>query len=289
MENISHLSILKKYKGRMSVTFFILLIENALQVLEPFVLGLAINGMTSGDWFGIYVFLGVEIAMVLVGVLRRFYDTRAYGAIYHEISNDIAGKAIEKDEDLSPAIGRADLLKEVIDFFENELPMGFTSVIGIAGALVMLFVLAPKVGLVCLCAAILIGLVFILSKGRMVRLNKLMNDELETRARTFMTRKREALSSHFGTIVKHQIALSDLEARNFGFSYFFVILLIAYALYETVAVQQAQIGDVFAILTYASQFAGGVMVLPFMYQQYIRTEEITGRLSDNKTVSKEKA
>lgn len=284
MERITHLSIFKKYKGRISVTFFILVLENLLQLLEPLVLGFAINGLTSKDWSGVYAFLGVELAIVTVGVIRRYYDTRAYGSIYKEISEDIAGAAVERDEDLSPAIGRADLLKEVIDFFENELPMGIASVFAVVGAFVMLFVLSPNIGLAGLMAALSIALIFLLSKKRMVKLNKLMNNELEKRARTFMSRKRAALKRHFSGIVRFQIALSDLEARNFGLSYVFVILLIAYALYETVAVQQALIGDVFAILTYASQFAEGVLVLPFMYQQYIRTQEITGRLSTSKAV-----
>ncbi|MEX0299122.1 MAG: ABC transporter six-transmembrane domain-containing protein, partial [Kordiimonas sp.] len=50
MQAISHLSILKKYKGRISVTFFILVLENLLQILEPLVLGFAINGLTTGSW-----------------------------------------------------------------------------------------------------------------------------------------------------------------------------------------------------------------------------------------------
>lgn len=281
MKRISHGAILRRFTGRISGTFSILFLENLLQVAEPFVLGLAVNSLVVGTWDGVYAFLGVEIAMVLIGTLRRLYDTRVYGSIYQEISGEIAARAVEKDDDLSPAIGRAALLKEVVDFFENELPMGFTSFFGIGGALIMLLVLAPEVGLVSLIAAVFIALVFLVSRKHMVRLNRQINDELEARTRVFMTRKREALDRHFSGIVRHSIALSDLEARNFGFSYLFVIGSIAYALYYSVAVAGAQMGDVFAILTYASQFAEGVLVLPFMYQQYIRTTEITGRLNED--------
>lgn len=280
MTTISHGAILKRYKGRISGTFLILLIENILQVAEPFVLGLAVNSLASGTWEGVYAFLGVTLAMVIIGTLRRRYDTRVYGGIYEEMSEEVAARAISKDDDLSPAIGRASLLKEVVDFFENELPMGFASVFGIVGALVMLLILAPEVGLVATGSALGIWAIFLLSKGRMIKLNALLNDELEARSRVFMQRKREALKGHFSAVVKHTISLSDLEARNFGLSYLFVIALITYALYHTVAVTSAQIGSVFAILTYASQFAEGVLILPYMYQQYVRTSEITGRMSE---------
>ena len=281
MTAISHGTILRRYKGRISGTFLILLVENVLQVAEPFVLGLAVDSLTNGTWGGVYAFLGVTLAMVVIGTLRRRYDTRVYGGIYQEMSEEVAQRAIETEDDLSPAIGRASLLKEVVDFFENELPMGFASVFGIVGALVMLLVLAPPVGLVAAGAALAIGAIFGLSKGRMIRLNSMLNDEIEARSRVFMARKREALTGHFAAVVKHTVSLSDLEARNFGLSYVFVIGLITYALYHTVAVMGAPIGSVFSILTYASQFAEGVLVLPFMYQQYIRTSEITGRMSQS--------
>lgn len=279
MTTISHGAIFKRYRGRISGTFGILLVENLLQVAEPLVLGLAVNSLANGTWEGVYAFLGVTLAMVVIGTLRRRYDTRVYGGIYQELSEEVATRAIDEDEDLSPAIGQASLLKEVVDFFENELPMGFASVFGIVGALVMLLVLAPQVGAVAAVAAASIGAIFFLSRGRMIRLNGLLNDEIEARSRVFMERKRESLESHFSGVVRHTIALSDLEARNFGLSYLFVIGMITYALYYTVAVTDAQIGDVFAILTYASQFAEGVLVLPFMYQQYVRTSEITGRMN----------
>ncbi|UTW58564.1 hypothetical protein KFE96_17360 [Kordiimonas sp. SCSIO 12603] len=280
MENITHGKILKKFSGKISITFLMLVLENLLRVLEPLALGMAINGLVEKEWLGIYIFLGVEVGMIVVGTLRRFYDTRAYGAIYREISEDISGEAIENHDDLSPAIGRADLLKEVIDFFENELPMGLSSVFAIGGALIMLFIIAPLTGTVAVGAALLIGLVFLLSKKRMISLNKLINNELEARARVFMSRQKEKLEGHFGSLVKHRIALSDLEARNFGLTYMFVVLMIAFSLYDSVLLIGANMGDVFAIITYASQFAEGVIILPYMYQQYIRTQEITGRLKD---------
>lgn len=249
-------------------------------LMEPFVIGLAINALTEQVWTGVYWFIGLEVLVVLVGVVRRMYDTRAYGGIYREMGQNISVKAIENHEDLSPAIKRADLLQEVVDFFENELPMALGSTISIIGALVMLFVLSPSVGSVALLAAIAIATIFVLSRTRIKGLNALLNDELEARARLFMQREPKPLLAHFTGLVSHRIALSDLEARNFGISYLFVILLIAFALYQSVAVVQASMGDVFAVLTYAAQFAEGVIILPFMYQQYVRTSEITGRLSE---------
>lgn len=280
METISHTTILKTYSGRISMTFAILIVEHLLLLLEPFVIGMAINGLTQQAWQGVYLFLGLEVSIILVGVARRLYDTRAYGGIYREIGQNISANAIETHEDLSPAIGRADLLQEVVDFFENELPMAVGSAISIIGALIMLLVLSPYVGGVALMSALAIGAIFVLSRNRIRSLNALVNNELEARARLFMARERKPLLAHFTQLVGHRVSLSDLEARNFGLSYLFVVLLIAFALYQSVAVSQSAIGDVFAVLTYAAQFAEGVIILPLMYQQYVRTSEITGRISN---------
>lgn len=283
MKTISHASIFKTYSGRISVTFALLVLEHLLLLMEPFVIGLAINALTEQVWSGVCWFIGLEVLVIIVGVLRRMYDTRAYGGIYREMGQTISLNAIEKHEDLSPAIKRADLLQEVVDFFENELPMALGSSISIIGALVMLFFLSPSVGAVALLAAVAIATIFVLSRKRIRSLNTLLNDELEARARFFMQREPKPLLVHFTHLVSHRISLSDLEARNFGVSYLFVVLLIAFALYESVAVAQASMGDVFAVLTYAAQFSEGVIILPFMYQQYVRTSEITGRISDGMT------
>ncbi len=284
METISHATILKTYRGRISITFVILVGEHLLLLLEPFVIGMVINDLTQKVWQGVYLFLGLEAAVILVGVARRIYDTRTYGGIYREIGQNISTKAIEAHEDLSPAIGRADLLQEVVDFFENELPMAVGASISIVGALIMLLLLSPYVGGVALVSALAIAAVFIISRKRIKSLNALVNDELEARARLFIARERKPLIAHFTRLVGHRISLSDLEARNFGLSYLFVVLLIAFALYQAVAVSQSSIGDVFAVLTYAAQFAEGVIVLPLMYQQYVRTSEITGRLDSGITM-----
>ena len=280
MKTISHASIFKTYRGRISVTFALLVLEHLLLLMEPFVIGLAINALTEQVWTGVYVFIGLEVLVILVGVVRRMYDTRAYGGIYREMGQNISLRAIEDHDDLSPAIKRADLLQEVVDFFENELPMALGSSIGIIGALGMLFWLSPKVGAVALVSALAIAAIFIFSRNRIKYLNALLNDELEARARLFMNREPKPLLAHFTQLVSHRIGLSGLEARNFGISYLFVVLMIALALYQSVAVAQASMGDVFAVLTYAAQFSEGVIILPFMYQQYVRTSEITGRITD---------
>ena len=282
MEKISHAMILKTYRGRISLTFIILVVEYLLLLLEPLAIGMAINDLTRQAWFGVYLFLSLEVAVILVGVVRRRYDTRAYGSIYREIGQNMASKAIADHGDLSPAIGRADLLQEVVDFFENELPMSVGAGISIVGALIMLLILSPSVGVFALASALAIAAIFVLSRKRIKSLNALVNDELEARARLFMQRDRAPLLAHFTKLVSHRISLSDLEARNFGLSYLFVVLLIAFALYQAVAVSRSAIGDVFAVLTYAAQFAEGVIVLPLMYQQYVRTAEITGRISNEK-------
>lgn len=284
MKHVSHSEIFRVYRGRISVTFLILILENILLLLEPLAIGYAINALADRSWQGLLVLLILEVLIVAVGVARRFYDTRAYGGIYRTIGEDISARAIDKHEDLSPAIGRADLLQEVVDFFEHELPGGISSVFGIGGAFIMLIVLAPMTGFVSLISVLGIALVFFVSRKRIRGLNAQLNDELEARAGIFLGRQRKPLAQHFAQIVRHRIALSDLEARNFGLSYLFVILLIAFALYDSVAVQQAPIGDVFAIVTYASQFAESLLMLPFLYQQYIRTSEITGRIRGDSAI-----
>ena len=46
-----------------------------------------------------------------------------------------------------------------------------------------------------------------------------------------------------------------------------------------IGVERESEGQVFAAITYVIQFSQSVTVLPYAFQQFVRTSEISGRLS----------
>ena len=73
------------FRWRVGITWFLILAETALTVLIPLFIGFAIDGLLSRE-FQPLVHLGtLMVALTLIGVIRRIYDTRVYGTIRVEL------------------------------------------------------------------------------------------------------------------------------------------------------------------------------------------------------------
>ena len=145
----------------------------------------------------------------------------------------------------------------------------------------MLAIISPILSLGTIGVALVIGLIFFFSRKKIKRLNAGLNDEMEHQVNILEKRDAAQAARHFSALVRWRIRLSDLEARNFGLGFFFAFLLLSIAIYILVAVEGKSAGQAFAGLTYILQFTESVIILPFTYQSFLRTEEISKRLADD--------
>ncbi|MEM7501035.1 MAG: ABC transporter six-transmembrane domain-containing protein [Pseudomonadota bacterium] len=263
------------YKRKIVMTMGMLTLERLCAIAVPFVLGVAINDVIEGSYRGVWLLVALEVAVLTIGTLRRLYDTRVYAGIYTEIADRTA-----KQETLpvTKRAARLQLGRELVDFFEWELPQLVAALIGIVGAFAMLLYLLPLIGAVSVITASLIGVVFVASKRRMFGLNKLLNNELERQV-TMLERDTDiSRRLHLGRLARWRIHLSDLEAGNFAIAELMLAALIIGAVVITVETG-VSVGEVFAVLTYLLDLAEGLIVLPWTYMQSIRAQEIGGRMA----------
>jgi len=272
-------SIFRQYKWKISSTFLLLILENAFKVLQPFVLGIAINDLLNKSEKGLLLFGGLYIAGFIIGVIRRYYDTRAYTSIYTNIASEIAEIQNEKQVNISSIAARSALVKELVDFFEQDVTQGFSSVISVIGALVMLLLFDPWIFLSCLITIGLIILIYSLSNSKIYNYNIGLNDELEDRITVLSSRNPNQIKTHFKGISKWLVKLSDLETLNFGIIEVLLFVLAIFTIYLSASMETASAGSIFSAITYVLEFSGGVFMLPFIYQQTIRLKEISSRLS----------
>ena len=265
------------YRLRIVGTMSLLTVERALGVAIPFVLGIAINDLIAGNFRGIWWMVGLQLTRLAIGVVRRLYDTRVYAGIYTDVANQTARRTHTA---VSRRAARLGLARELIDFFEWELPELVAAFIGMAGAFGMLIYMLPSVGAVSIVVGILIGFVFAISSRRMFSLNKVLNNELERQVTMLESGKDFLRRRHLGRLAKWRIHLSDLEATNFAIAEFMLGALIIGAVVITVRAGLS-VGEVFAILTYLIDLAENLLVLPWTYQQSIRAREIGGRIASD--------
>lgn len=263
------------YRRKIAATMSMLTLERLCAVAVPFVLGIAINDVIAGSYRGIWLLVALEVTILTVGTLRRLYDTRVYAGIYTDIADRTAQKTALP---VSKRAARLQLGRELVDFFEWELPQLAAALIGIFGAFAMLLYLLPVIGAISVGVGALIGLVFVASKRRMFGLNKLLNNELERQVTMLENDGEFSRRMHLGRLARWRIHLSDLEAGNFAIAELMLAALIIGAVVITIETGMS-VGEVFAVLTYLIDLAEGLVVLPWTYMQSIRAQEIGGRMA----------
>ena len=263
------------YRSQISLTMFMLFAERAMGVAMPFVLGLAINDLIDGAYRGVLILVGLELAILTIGTLRRLYDTRVYARIY----TDIASKTAKRSElAVTKRAARLQLGHELVSFFEWELPEFVAALIGIVGAFGMLIWLLPPVGAISAIVAAIIGVVFVASRRRMFGLNRLLNNELERQVTMLEKNTTFSRRVHLNRLARWRIHLSDLEAGNYAIADLLLAGLVIGAVIITVETGLS-VGEVFAILTYVVDLAHGLLVLPWTYMQSVRAREIGSRMA----------
>jgi ABC-type multidrug transport system fused ATPase/permease subunit len=275
---ISLTNLLKRFKWKISFTFILVILESVANLLFPLFMGFAIDGLLQSDFSGLINLAILGGVSVVLGASRKFYDTRAYASIYSTIAPEMVDKENKRNSSVSKINTRANLLTEFIEFFENFLPEIVRNFIGIIGALVIIFSLNFQVFIACLIVLFVIIAVYILTSKKIFGLNKSYNDQLEKQVYVLSEKDNHQIKSHFKSVMKWNIKLSDLESINFSIIWTAMVGLLIYSIVTVVDSGIVEYGAVFAILMYVFDYIENTANLPLYYQQLIRLHEITKRL-----------
>lgn len=275
MKNITLLSIFKRYKWKMSLTFFFVFLESVLFVLFPLVIGFAINGMLEQSYTGIFQLVTLGVLLTIIGTIRRMYDTRVYAGIYKQLAFETTQK--QKEKSTSAVSGKVTMLKELVEFFENSFPDLVNSIIGLVGTLIILFSLSANIFFACLGILVFIYVVFALSSKKTSLFNHNYNNTLEEQVDIVESKNPEKIKKFFHKMMHWNIKLSDIESINFAVVWLAMSGLIIFAIVESTSLGLVY-GSIFSIIMYVFNFAESSTMLPMYYQEYLRLKEISKRL-----------
>lgn len=275
---VSLASIAQRYRGRISLTLILVVIEALLGVLYPLLIGLAIDDLIAGSYRGIYWLIALGISSALLGSARRYYDTRVYAGIYEEVAVEVLEAENVKGASVSVASARAGLLTEFVDFFEDAMPEVVGAFVTLVGILVVVATLDVQVFAACIALFFLVVLVYLFSARLNFRLNAGYNDQLEQQVTAIEKQDIKLLKSHFQRLMKWNIKLSDLETLNYFIIWIGAVALFISAPLLLVSGGIAEYGLVLAVLLYVFEFIDALVELPLHIQQVIRLQEISQRL-----------
>ena len=268
-------TLLRRFAGRIALTLSLIVLESAGWILFPLVIGWAIDGIIAGSSQGLYELAGLGIVAMGIAIARRVVDSRAYARIYAQLGEELVGR--QSESSTSTKTARLGMFREIVEFFENSLPELITSVLQLAGTILILSTLNLPIFGGCVAVVGVTVAVYALTGRLTTRYNRRLNDEHERQVDAVESGDAVRVCRHIRNLMRWNIKLSDLEAANFGIVWLFMIGLLVYSI-EAAAEKTVAYGTVFAIVMYVFQFMESIASLPLYYQQWLRLREISGRL-----------
>ena len=274
-------NILLKHKLQLLITYLLFALEMTGTVLTPFFLGKAINDLIAKSYTGIIYLIIIRLLWMLIGVIRQRYDTRTYTSIYNGIVTKFLSQKI-KFRDVSKLSAHSNLAREFVDFLEHDLVFVLEAMFNIIGSLVLLLFYDIRVVGICFSILIPIMVISFFYGRKMKQLNKNKNDELEHQINVIQSGNVFAIHSHYNTLRKWQIKISDKQAFNFGIMELLSILVIALSL---IISHQGNVlldaGSLIAMYSYIKNFTSGLDTIPYALEKVASLNDIAKRIEPN--------
>ncbi|MEM9106833.1 MAG: ABC transporter six-transmembrane domain-containing protein [Pseudomonadota bacterium] len=277
-EPLTIATLLRKFAASVSLTWFLTFCETALVALVPLFIGFAIDGLLVDDVTSLLHLAAILASVTIVGVLRRLYDTRAYGRMRVELGKELVGRGA--DAPLSQITARLDMSRELVDFLEQEVPALMSAVVQLAIAIVILFSFHAVLSTAAVGAAVLMVGFYAVFHRRFFRLNAEHNHQMEQQVHILEKRSGSGLHNHLNLLRRIEIRLSDTEAWVYGAIFLVLLAFILFNLWFASIHIETSVGTIFSIISYSWEFVDAALVLPVTLQGWSRLSEIMRRIND---------
>ena len=254
--------------------------EDVLYLLIPGAVGLLINTFLYGQGHGIVAFTGVYLGWQGIGVLRRIYDTKVYTHIYNQVCLQIIEHHKAEGIEISKINARIELLKQVVDFFENDIPYLVGSIVTMVGSAALLYVYNPQMMVVCLLILIPSMVINYFFGKKMVQITEKVNDEFEKQLEVIEKEDVPTITEYFQKVRGLNIKKSNTEAYNFGVLELFSFSMITVSIYVMCQTPNVSYGDIVATYGYILRFAYSFDFIPHLTERVATMHDIQERLEE---------
>ncbi|MDD9909792.1 MAG: ABC transporter six-transmembrane domain-containing protein [Ahrensia sp.] len=270
-------TLFKRFPLSIGITWLLVLFETALIAFAPLYIGYAIDGLLaqeSADLLNLSMLLGT---LVVIGVARRIYDTRAYGTIRLELCRAVAAGSKRKSVSITNA--RLGMGRELADFLEEDVPHLLSSIVHLGVALLVLGSFHPVLLASALSAGFLVLLIYALVHRRFFNLNGDLNFHMERQVGVLSSNQPKRVFVHLTRLRKAEVRISDTEAFTYGAMFAVLVSFIVFNLWFVTGEIEPTAGQVFSIVSYSWEFVEAAIVLPATLQGWSRLSEITQRIN----------
>jgi ABC-type multidrug transport system fused ATPase/permease subunit len=272
------LGIGARHRPALALTYGLTVTENIANLLYPVLIGRAIDGLLADNRGALYILVSVMVAHLAIGVGRHMYDTRVFSRIYADLAGDMVVRQRDSGTSVEQVAARVSLSREIVDFWQVEIPAIVKAIVSFGGVILLLLALSLPVGGVAIGMLLPIAVANWWFGHRSLRLNSALNDVLEREVAVVASASPSRVYAHFARLSRWRVRISDAEAATWTVVELATIGLIIAALLILVAVPDATVGTIFAVLGYVLAFGDAVDNLPNIVQNIARVRDILDRV-----------
>jgi ABC-type multidrug transport system fused ATPase/permease subunit len=255
------------------------LLENVFYLLYPWTTGVAIDGLLAGRGpRSLVPLVAVWGLHIVVGAVRQVYDTWVFARIHAEVATGAVARQRAAGVGTTEIAARSVMSRELVDFFEREVPTIATATLGLVGGIAMLFYYDRVVGLIVALLMIPVLAVYAAMGRRAHALNKDLNDETEREVDLIARGRLGPLASHFRRRGRLRVRLSNVEAASWSLVELFSITAVVMVLLRATGLPGVQAGELYAMLAYVWRVLECLDQVPLLVQRLARLLDIRRRL-----------
>ncbi len=269
---------LKQQSVPIAFTYFLSFLENLFELAYPWAIGVAVNGLVAGQTALIWPLIAIWVGHIAVGAFRQLYDTRLFSRLNARMARKTVRDQREDEATVSEISARVEMIEELIEFLEEEMPVFLAMIVGLVGSLVFLAFYDLGSGLVMLGLMIPIIVINTIAGRRAYRNNVALNTQWEKQVQVISDPRPRRWKVHFGRMAKWRVRLSDLDAMSWSLAQVCALVAVVIVLYRAATAQDPMVGDIFAILAYALRIEERIDDVPTIVQQIGRLIDIRRRI-----------
>lgn len=271
-------ALFRQHRWRILLAYLLFNLENLCRLSQLWFLGWAINDLLAGRSTGLILFVAQHLVSLLLTSGRQLYDNRTFTRIFAELATRLMIDQRRQGVDISRLAARSTLSREVVDFFERDLPALFFTIYSAAGSLLMIALFDNMLVLPCLGFLAVAALLGRILGRRTLQLNRGLNDQVEREVDILEKGAPERIEHHYHLLRGWRIRLANAQTINFGVVELLVLLLMGLVLLRSCGGAADGPGTLLAVMGYVAMLANSLANLPMWIQQFSRLQDIRRRL-----------
>jgi ABC-type multidrug transport system fused ATPase/permease subunit len=270
--------ILRAERAAVGLTYALTLVEIACTLAYPALTGRAVDGLLARSLHGLYALVAVWLLHLVVAFARQRYDTRVFMGINARVASFMIAEQQGKGHGTSAVSARVEMVRDIVDFFETELPSLAHHSVAIVGSLVMLFTYDIDAGAIALAVLLPMALVNAWYWRKALRLNRGIHNQIEREVDAIESRRPFLVRRHFWLMRRWRVKLSDAESWTWALTELCTMAALVWILIDFTASPGFSAGAVYAVIAYVYDYLEGLNHVPALVNSIARLKDVRRRL-----------